>query len=85
MNTQTFSPVLVLDANDQFDTLTSTNTPLFEKRTVVELSDSELVDVNGGSTPAITTSSGYCIGSAIAVTVFVGSAIVGYFSNRKAA
>lgn len=29
--------------------------PLFEKRTVTELSDSDLTEVNGGSTPATPT------------------------------
>ena len=60
--------------------------PLFEKRTVVELSDSELAEAQGGTTPvcvAAAASSGYCAGAAVAATVFVATAVVGYFANKK--
>lgn len=60
---------------------------LFDKRTIVELSDSELAEVQGGTTPvcawaagAAAASSAYCAGAAVAGAVFVASAVVGYFS-----
>ncbi len=60
---------------------------LFDKRTIVELSDSELAEVQGGTTPvcaataaAAAWSSTYCAGAAVGATLFVASAVVGYFS-----
>ncbi len=78
MTLDTMNPVL------EMETAELTTAPaLFEKRTIVELTDSELAEVQGGTTPvcaAAVASSGYCAGAAIVVTAFVGGAIVGYFS-----
>jgi len=65
------------------DILTFSGTPLFEKRTIVELTDNELAEIQGGTTPlcvAAAASSGYCASAAVLVTAFVASAVVGYFS-----
>jgi lactobin A/cerein 7B family class IIb bacteriocin len=58
------------------------NAPMFEKRTIAELSIDEMESINGGATPAAlaAASSSYCAGVAIAAGVFVVGAIVGYFS-----
>ncbi len=77
MTSHLINPVLEIESTNE------TATSLFEKRTIVELSDSELAEVQGGTTPvcaAAVASSGYCAGAAIVVTAFVGGAIVGYFS-----
>jgi lactobin A/cerein 7B family class IIb bacteriocin len=50
---------------------------IFNKRTVADLSDFEMLEINGGGTPAI--SSGYCIGAAAAGGLFLISAVIGYF------
>jgi lactobin A/cerein 7B family class IIb bacteriocin len=50
---------------------------LFEKRTIAELTEAEMINVDGGATPTvIVTSSTWCVAGAI----FVAGAIVGYFS-----
>jgi lactobin A/cerein 7B family class IIb bacteriocin len=76
MNSKTINPAITLAG---YQKETNSSAPLFEKRTIVELSDSELSDVNGGSTPALAASSTYCASAAVAVTAFVATAIVGYF------
>jgi len=76
MTSDLINPVLEIESADE-------TASLFEKRTIVELSDNELAEVQGGTTPvcaAAVASSGYCAGAAIVVTAFVGGAIVGYFS-----
>jgi lactobin A/cerein 7B family class IIb bacteriocin len=55
---------------------------LFEKRTVAELTEQEMLNVDGGATPAIIigtikASSTWCAAGAI----FVAGAVVGYFDN----
>lgn len=76
MNTKSLNGAVLLEEG-QSNTFSSAK-PLFEKRTIVELSDNELADINGGTSP-LTVSSGYCIGGGIALSVFIGTAIVGYF------
>ncbi len=57
------------------------NDSLFEQRTIVELSDVEMTDVNGGTTPVCAVavaSSTYCVGGAI----FLAGVAIGYAVNR---
>lgn len=59
----------------------TTASPLFEKRIVAELSEAEMLGIDGGTTPvcaAAVASSGWCIGGAIVVGSFVGGVIYGY-------
>lgn len=61
-----------------------TQDQLFNKRIVAELSDWEMMEVNGGSTPvcaAAAASSSYCAGAAGAAAIFVAAAIYGYYDN----
>jgi lactobin A/cerein 7B family class IIb bacteriocin len=44
---------------------------LFEKRTVAELSDIEMLEVDGGSTPAVVASSAVCVRVAVAVATYL--------------
>ena len=39
----------------------------FNKAVVAELNNAQLADINGGATPTITTSSGWCLAGAGAV------------------
>jgi len=66
MNNQ-FSPEFSSLGSAQTDVLPVA--PLFEKRTVTELSDADLADVNGGSTPTIAASV-----AAAWVTIQIGKA-----------
>lgn len=62
--------------------------PLFEKRVVAELSETEMLGIDGGTTPlcavgaaiyaGAVASSGWCIGGAIVVGTFVGGVVYGY-------
>jgi lactobin A/cerein 7B family class IIb bacteriocin len=65
-----------------------TSEMLFEKRIVAELTQAELMDIDGGTTPACAWAAGaaaasstYCAGVAIAGGIFVVGAVVGYFSK----
>jgi hypothetical protein len=54
--------------------------PLFQKRTVAELTDGEMLNVNGGTSAvcaAIWSSSAYCGGVAFGVTLGAGAIILG--------
>jgi actin-like ATPase involved in cell morphogenesis len=61
---------------------------MFEKRVVAELTDVELLDIDGGTTPVCAVvvkgavaSSTYCVGVGIAGGIFVVGAVVGYFAD----
>ena len=57
------------------DTEISLNSDLFEKRTVLELTDDEMLEIEGGTTPvcaAVVASSGWCIAGSFALTVAIG-------------
>jgi lactobin A/cerein 7B family class IIb bacteriocin len=60
----------------------ATNTVLlFQKRTVAELTDGEMLNVNGGTTPvcaAAAASSGYCGAAALGFTFTVGAFSLGF-------
>jgi len=65
-----------------------TSEMLFEKRVVAELTDAEMMNIDGGTTPvcawaagAAAASSTYCAGVAIAGAIFVAGAVVGYLDN----
>lgn len=57
--------------------------PLFESRTIVELSDLEMMEIDGGTTPvcaAAVASSGGCV----AVGSFIAGTVLGYFAQQRA-
>jgi hypothetical protein len=72
----------------QSDFSTTEKTTLFEKRIVADLSEAEMLGIDGGTTPlcvagaavyaGAVASSGWCIGGAIVVGSFVGGVIYGY-------
>ncbi|MDQ2770624.1 MAG: class IIb bacteriocin, lactobin A/cerein 7B family [Bacteroidota bacterium] len=58
-----------------------TSESLFESRTIVELSDAEMMQIDGGTTPvcvAAVASSTWCIGGGL---VAVGL-VIGYFDHK---
>jgi hypothetical protein len=54
------------------------SSPLFEKRTVAELSESEMLLIDGGSTIPCGAVVGAAIGVAVVGTVFVTAVAVGF-------
>jgi hypothetical protein len=54
---------------------------LFEKRTVAELSENEMLLIDGGSTLPCAAVVGAAVGAAVVVTVFVAAAVVGFVSE----
>lgn len=55
----------------------ATESPMFEKRTVSELTESELMEIDGGTSPLVTSST-WCIAGSIFISGVVSGYILGH-------